>query len=80
MDTVTARGSGLLTLTNHRAQASETAWMVPGAGIEPARLSPQDFKSCMSTYFIIRAHNHCAQHSIVRRGTSINPPRTTMAL
>jgi hypothetical protein len=29
--------------------------MVPGAGIEPARLSPQDFKSCMSTYFIIRA-------------------------
>ena len=55
MDTVTARGSGLLTLTNHRAQASETAWVVPGAGIEPARLSPQDFKSCMSTYFIIRA-------------------------
>ncbi len=29
--------------------------MVPGAGIEPARLAPQDFKSCMSTYFIIRA-------------------------
>lgn len=30
-------------------------FMVPGAGIEPARLSAPDFKSGMSTNFIIRA-------------------------
>ena len=29
--------------------------MVPGAGIEPARPKPPDFKSGMSTNFIIRA-------------------------
>ena len=29
--------------------------LVPGAGIEPARLSAPDFKSGMSTSFIIRA-------------------------
>jgi hypothetical protein len=30
--------------------------MVPGAGIEPARpLKAQDFKSCVSTNFTIRA-------------------------
>ena len=30
--------------------------VVPRAGIEPARMiSPQDFKSCASTYFAIEA-------------------------
>ncbi len=29
--------------------------MVPGAGLEPAQLSPRDFKSLVSTYFTIRA-------------------------
>ena len=33
--------------------------MVPGAGIEPARpLKAQDFKSCVSTNFTIRAKRH----------------------
>ena len=35
---------------------------MPGAGIEPARLAAPDFKSGMSTNFIIRAH-HNAQIS-----------------
>ncbi|MFM1860207.1 MAG: hypothetical protein RL133_1707 [Pseudomonadota bacterium] len=34
--------------------------MVPGAGIEPARLAARDFKSRTSTYFVIRAG--CALH------------------
>jgi hypothetical protein len=29
--------------------------MVPGAGIEPARLAARDFKSRTSTNFVIRA-------------------------
>lgn len=33
--------------------------MVPRAGIEPARLASRDFKSRMSTYFIIGAGSPC---------------------
>ena len=62
-DRLISTGGKAGNLCNHREIASDFEWfqetlyqqMVPGAGIEPARLSAPDFKSGMSTNFIIRA-------------------------
>ncbi len=45
----------MLTGLARPVQCEQGLVLVPGAGIEPARPKPPDFKSGMSTNFIIRA-------------------------
>ena len=42
-------------IKNDQAKHSAIFYYVPGAGIEPARPKPQDFKSCASTNSATRA-------------------------
>jgi hypothetical protein len=60
------------------AEEVEDYHVVPGAGIEPARLAPRDFKSLVSTNFTIRAFEGSRSGGTLEARPGIEPRYTAL--